>query len=77
MTGPRDALAGRVIPPAGFAARTSVARYARTAPSTTSGYLPRALSNPSDLTAGTPRIHVYALVSALSRPKHGSNPCVQ
>ena len=37
MTGPRDALAGRVIPPAGFAARTySVARYARTAPSTTS-----------------------------------------
>jgi hypothetical protein len=37
MTGPRDALAGRVIPPVGFAARTcSVARYARTAPSTSS-----------------------------------------
>jgi hypothetical protein len=32
------------------------------------GYLPRALSNPSDLTAGTPRIHVHALVTALSRP---------
>ena len=37
MAGPCDVLAGRVIPPAGFAARTySVARYARTAPSTTS-----------------------------------------
>ena len=46
MTGPRDALAGCVIPPAGFAARTySVARDARTAPSTTSAICARALQS--------------------------------
>jgi hypothetical protein len=72
MMGPRAALAGRVIPPAGIAARTySVARYARTAPSTTSVICHARSPIPSDLTAGTPRIHVHALVTALSRSKRG------
>jgi hypothetical protein len=71
MTGPRDALAGRVIPPAGFAARTySIARYARTAPSTTSAIC-RARSPILRPDSRNPEDPHLRLVTALSRPKRG------
>ena len=72
MMGPRDALAGRCDSSRRICGANLPRNPLRAHRDEHDlGYLPRALSNLSGLTAGIPRIHVHRLVTALSRPKRG------